>query len=55
MAVFMAVFMAYKKMHYFPIKYDQNLFMAFLAYIPFTPKYISTPHTSICGGDKGGV
>jgi len=54
MAVFMAVFMAYKKMHYFPIKYDQNLFMAFLAYIPFTPKYISTPHTSICGGDKGG-
>tara|TARA_R110002167_G_scaffold195962_1_gene398946 strand:- start:211 stop:387 length:177 start_codon:yes stop_codon:yes gene_type:complete len=56
MAVFMAVFLAYKNLAYFPIKYGRKVFLAFLAYIPLTPKYISTPpHTYICGGEGGGM
>jgi|TARA_R110000744_G_scaffold221208_1_gene340173 hypothetical protein len=55
MAVFMAVFLAYKNLAYFPIKYGRKVFLAFLAYIPLTPKYISTPPIPISVGEKGGV
>ena len=55
MAVFMAVFLAYKNLAYLPIKYGRKVFLAFLAYIPLTPKYISTPPIPISVGEKGGV
>jgi hypothetical protein len=54
MAVFMAVFLAYKNLAYLPIKYGRKVFLAFLAYIPLTPKYISTPPIPISVGEKGG-
>tara|TARA_R110000737_G_scaffold176444_1_gene201485 strand:- start:166 stop:372 length:207 start_codon:yes stop_codon:yes gene_type:complete len=54
MAVFMAVFLAYKNLAYFPIKYGRKVFLAFLAYIPLTPKYISTPPYLYLWGRRGG-